>query len=31
VYGMPRSVFEAGLGAEAVPLDRMAQEIAERA
>jgi two-component system chemotaxis response regulator CheB len=31
VYGMPRSVFDAGLGAEAVPLDRMAQEIAERA
>jgi two-component system chemotaxis response regulator CheB len=31
VYGMPRSVFDAGLGAEAVPLDRMAQEIADRA
>jgi two-component system chemotaxis response regulator CheB len=30
VYGMPRSVYDAGLGAEAIPLDRMAQEIAER-
>jgi two-component system chemotaxis response regulator CheB len=31
VYGMPRSVFDAGLGAEAVPLDQMAREIANRA
>jgi two-component system, chemotaxis family, protein-glutamate methylesterase/glutaminase len=31
VYGMPRCVYEAGLGAEAVPLDQMAQEIANRA
>jgi two-component system chemotaxis response regulator CheB len=31
VYGMPRSVYEAGLGAEAVPLDHMAREIAQRA
>lgn len=31
VYGMPRSVYDAGLGAEAVPLDQMAQEIAGRA
>ena len=31
VYGMPRSVFDAGLGAEAVALDQMAREIAERA
>ncbi|TMQ11548.1 MAG: chemotaxis-specific protein-glutamate methyltransferase CheB [Deltaproteobacteria bacterium] len=31
VYGMPRSVYDAGLGAEAVPLDRMAREIARRA
>jgi two-component system, chemotaxis family, protein-glutamate methylesterase/glutaminase len=31
VYGMPRSVYEAGLGAQAVPLDQMAREIAERA
>jgi two-component system chemotaxis response regulator CheB len=30
VYGMPRSVFDAGLGAQAVPLDQMAKEIAER-
>jgi two-component system chemotaxis response regulator CheB len=30
VYGMPRSVYDAGLGAQAVPLDRMAQEIADR-
>lgn len=30
VYGMPRSVAEAGLGATAVPLDRMALEIAHR-
>lgn len=31
VYGMPRCVFDAGLDAEAVPLDRMAEEIAKRA
>lgn len=31
VYGMPRSVFDAGLGAEAVPLDQMAREITHRA
>jgi two-component system chemotaxis response regulator CheB len=31
VYGMPRSVHEAGLGAEVVPLDQMAREIARRA
>lgn len=31
VYGMPRSVYDAGLGAHAVPLDQMAQEIAARA
>jgi len=31
VYGMPRSVYEAGLGAEAVPLDQMAREIGRRA
>jgi two-component system, chemotaxis family, protein-glutamate methylesterase/glutaminase len=31
VYGMPRCVFDAGLGAVAVPLDQMAQEIANRA
>jgi two-component system chemotaxis response regulator CheB len=31
VYGMPRSVYEAGLGAEAIPLDQMAREIAQRA
>jgi two-component system chemotaxis response regulator CheB len=31
VYGMPRSVYEARLGAEAVPLDQMAREIALRA
>jgi len=30
VYGMPRCVYEAGLGAEAVPLDRMARAIADR-
>lgn len=30
VYGMPRSVYEAGLGAEAVPLDHMARAIAAR-
>ncbi|HSR95861.1 MAG TPA: chemotaxis-specific protein-glutamate methyltransferase CheB [Kofleriaceae bacterium] len=28
VYGMPRSVYDAGLGARAIPLDHMAQEIA---
>jgi len=31
VYGMPRCVFEAGLGAQEAPLDSMAQEIAKRA
>jgi len=31
VYGMPRSVYDAGLGAQAVPLDQMAREIANRA
>lgn len=31
VYGMPRAVFEAGLGAASVPLDRIAEEIAKRA
>jgi two-component system chemotaxis response regulator CheB len=31
VYGMPRCVYDAGLGAEAVPLDQMAREIARRA
>jgi two-component system chemotaxis response regulator CheB len=30
VYGMPRSVYEAGLGAESVPLDHMARAIAAR-
>jgi two-component system chemotaxis response regulator CheB len=30
VYGMPRCVYEAGLGAVAVPLDRMAEEIVKR-
>lgn len=30
VYGMPRSVYDAGLGAQSVPLDQMAKEIAER-
>lgn len=30
VYGMPRCVQEAGLGAEAIPLDRMARAIADR-
>jgi len=30
VYGMPRCVYEAGLGAEAVPLDQIAREIAQR-
>jgi len=31
VYGMPRCVYEAGLGAVDVPLDLMAEEIAKRA
>ena len=31
VYGMPRCVYEAGLGAYAVALDQMAAEIASRA
>ncbi len=31
VYGMPRCVYDAGLEAEAVPLDRMAEEISKRA
>lgn len=31
VYGMPRAVYDAGLGAEAVPLDQIAREIAKRA
>jgi two-component system, chemotaxis family, protein-glutamate methylesterase/glutaminase len=30
VYGMPRCVYDAGLGAQAVPLDHMAREIARR-
>jgi two-component system chemotaxis response regulator CheB len=30
IYGMPRSVVEAGLSDAAVPLDRLAQEISER-
>ncbi|MGE3455648.1 MAG: chemotaxis protein CheB, partial [Kofleriaceae bacterium] len=30
VYGMPRCVFEAGLGASAVSLERMAEEILRR-
>ena len=30
VYGMPRSVFDAGLGAQAIPLNQIAKEIAER-
>jgi two-component system chemotaxis response regulator CheB len=30
VYGMPRSVYDAGLGAIAVPLDQMAEEIVKR-
>jgi two-component system chemotaxis response regulator CheB len=30
VYGMPRSVFEADIGAVAVPIERMAEEIAKR-
>jgi two-component system chemotaxis response regulator CheB len=31
VYGMPRCVYDAGLGAQAVPLDQMAREIGNRA
>lgn len=31
VYGMPRCVFEAGLGADSVPLDQMALTIGKRA
>jgi two-component system chemotaxis response regulator CheB len=31
VYGMPRSVHEAGLGAVTLPLDRIAEEITRRA
>jgi chemotaxis response regulator CheB len=30
VYGMPRSVDEARIGAVSVPLDRMAAEIVRR-
>jgi two-component system, chemotaxis family, protein-glutamate methylesterase/glutaminase len=30
IYGMPRVVFEAGLGARSVPLDRIAAEITRR-
>ena len=30
VYGMPRSVVEAGLSDESVPLDRLAEAIMER-
>ena len=30
VYGMPRSVVEAGLSDESVPLDRLAEAIVER-
>jgi two-component system chemotaxis response regulator CheB len=30
VYGMPRSVVEAGLSDESVPLERMAAAIVER-
>jgi two-component system chemotaxis response regulator CheB len=30
IYGMPRSVVEAGLSDAAVPLNRMAQTIMER-
>lgn len=30
VYGMPRAVYEAGLGATAAPLDQVAQEIVNR-
>lgn len=30
VYGMPRAVYEAGLGAAATPLDQVAQEIVNR-
>ncbi len=31
VYGMPRSVYEANLGAESIPLENMAEEIGKRA
>jgi two-component system chemotaxis response regulator CheB len=31
VYGMPRCVYEAGLGAMSAPLDRIAEEITKRA
>jgi two-component system chemotaxis response regulator CheB len=31
VYGMPRCVFEAGLGASSVALDNIANEITRRA
>jgi len=31
VYGMPRCVYEAGLGAMSAPLDRIAEEISKRA
>jgi two-component system chemotaxis response regulator CheB len=31
VYGMPRCVYDAGLGARAVPLDQIAREIGNRA
>ena len=31
VYGMPRCVYDAGLGAHSIPLDQMAREIANRA
>lgn len=31
VYGMPRCVYDAGLGAEAVPLDQIARALADRA
>ncbi|MEO8549516.1 MAG: CheB methylesterase domain-containing protein, partial [Kofleriaceae bacterium] len=31
VYGMPRVVQEAGLGAESIPLDRVAEELVRRA
>jgi two-component system chemotaxis response regulator CheB len=30
IYGMPRTVFEAGLGAKSAPLDRIAAEIVRR-
>jgi two-component system chemotaxis response regulator CheB len=31
VYGMPRCVYDAGLGAHSIPLDQIAREIANRA